>query len=250
MAIFLNYVLLGLVQGITEWLPISSDGHLFIAHRLLNIPEDLALDVFLHGASLLVLLIYFRQPIIDLLKGIIARNKADLLYAWFIILTTIATVTVALILEPWISVWQSNKAVALFFFITGIFVLSTRWTVHNNANKQLTWPKAVVLGLGQGAAVLTGWSRSATMLGLGLGFGLSKELAFRYTFIAAIPAIAGAFLREVPKLEIQPLHWVAFVVTLVSGYAALKLLDVLVRREQIFYFGIYAIILAGILFFL
>lgn len=250
MIVSLQYMLLGLVQGITEWLPISSDGHLYLAHHLLNIPEDLPLDVFLHGASLIVLVFYFRRELIALIKGLIARNKPDLLYAWFVILTTIATVIVALALEPWIPQLQYNKAVAVCFLITGLLVLSTRWTVQNTANKQLTWPKALVLGLAQGAAVLTGWSRSASMLSLGLAFGFSKELAFRYTFIAAIPAIAGAFLREVPKLTIQPMHWLAFVVTLISGYFALKLLDVLVRREKIFYFGIYAIALAVVLFFL
>ena len=246
----LQYIILGLVQGITEWLPISSDGHLYLAHNLLGIPEDLPLDVFLHGASLIVLVFYFRKQLMALIRGVLVRNKADILYTWFVILTTIATIAVALTIEKWLPQLQNNKAVALGFLLTGILVVSTRWTVQKQANKQLTWPKAVILGLAQGAAVLTGLSRSASMLAIGLAFGFSKELAFRYTFIAAIPAIAGAFILEVPKLSIQPLHWLAFVVTLISGYIALKLLDVLVRKEKIFYFGVYTIILAVVLFFL
>lgn len=250
MIVSLQYIVLGLVQGITEWLPISSDGHLYLAHNLLGIPEDLPLDVFLHGASLIILVFYFRKQLLDLIRGVLARNKADILYVWFVVLTTIATIIVALMIEKWLPQLQNNRAVAGGFLLTGLLVISTRWTARGKANKQLTWPKAVILGLAQGAAVLTGLSRSAAMLAVGLAFGLSKEFAFRYTFIAAIPAIAGAFILEVPKLSIQPLHWLAFVTTLISGYIALKLLDVLVRREKLFYFGIYTIILALVLLFL
>jgi len=245
-----HYIILGLVQGITEWLPISSDGHLYLAHKLLSIPADLSLDVFLHGASLIILVIYFRQQLLELIRGVLARKKADLIYTWFVILTTIATAIVALLIEKWLPQLQNNKAVAAGFLLTGLLVLSTRWTVSGQSHKQLTWFKAIVLGLAQGAAVLTGLSRSASMLAVGLAFGFSKEMAFRYTFIAAIPAIAGALIFEVPKLSLQPLHWVAFVATLISGYVALKLLDVLIRKEKIFYFGIYTIILATFLFFL
>lgn len=246
MAPWLQYALLGVVQGITEWLPISSDGHLVIAHEWLGVPNNLAFDVFLHLGSLIVILIYFRDDIARLLRALGKPSEvADRRLIAKIIGATIITVGIALVINPYIEGLQTVWVTAIFFIVTGIFVGLHRF-IHARASS-LTWGKTLGLGLAQGLAVLPGLSRSGSMLGWALVMGIKKEEAFRFTFLAAIPAIAGAFLFEVRHLEIQPVYWVGFIVTIIVGYLSLMMLELILKRDRLWVFSLYTIILGIVL---
>ncbi|MFH0874180.1 MAG: undecaprenyl-diphosphate phosphatase [Candidatus Komeilibacteria bacterium] len=246
MSAFFQYVLLGLVQGITEWLPISSDGHLVIAHQWLGVPANLAFDVFLHLGSLIVIIVYFRDDIWRLIRALGRPSEvAERKLIGRIIVATIFTVAVAWLLNPYIERWQTIRITAIFFIVTGIFVGLHKF-VRAKAGP-ITWGKSVILGLAQGLAVLPGLSRSGSMLGWGLVLGIKKEEAFRFTFLAAIPAIAAAFLFEVRQLQIQPIYWVGFIVTMIVGYLSLMALELIIKRDRLWVFSIYTIILGIIL---
>ncbi len=243
---FFQYAILGIVQGITEWLPISSDGHLVLAHAWLGVPTNLAFDVFLHLGSLIVILIYFRTDIVRLIRALGRPSEvADRNLIGRIIVATFFTVAIALLINPYMEQLQTVRVAAIFFIVTGIFVGMHKF-IRAKASS-LTWGKTIFLGLAQGLAVLPGLSRSGSMLGWGLALGLKKEEAFRFTFLAAIPAIAGAFLFEIRHLQIQPIYWVGFIVTIIVGYLSLMALELVLKRDRLWIFSLYTIILGVVL---
>ena len=237
-----QYIVLGAVQGITEWLPISSDGHLVLFHRWLGVPNNLAFDVFLHLGSLLVILIYFRHDIMRLALALGRRSEVeDRRLIVRLIIATIVTVAVALVLNPYVEQWQTITMSAIFFIVSGIFV-ALPYMVRRR-QRALNAPRAAWLGLWQGLAVLPGLSRSGSMLGWGLVLGLKKDEAFRFTFLAGIPAIAGAAILELPYLQIKAVYWAGFITTIVVGYLSLMLLELVLKRDKLWIFSLYTIIL-------
>jgi len=235
----LQAMILGVIQGITEWLPISSSGHLTIAEHVMKIESPLLFTVFLHFGSLIVILFVFWKDIINI----------KLEYLKKLIISSIPIMIVGLIFYNFIDRTFSNLLlVGAFLIINGIILFL-------NSNKQkkktLTVKDSIFMGLAQAIAILPGISRSGTTITAGLYRGVNETEVIRFSFIMAIIPIAGATLLSIWKLEsvppIQP-YLIGTIVSIIVGYFSLKLLMKVIKRLR--YFGVYCILIGILLIFL
>jgi undecaprenyl-diphosphatase len=204
---------LGILQGITEFLPISSSGHLALLHSFFGVEEGaLAYDVFLHVATLLAVLGYFWRDWLGLLKGgfsmLRERSLADprgrmLL---FVIVGTIPAALLGLLfgkqIEAFFYTGEGPGRVGVMFFLTGmVLLLAERLARHSRPMGSMHWRDSIIIGLAQAAALIPGVSRAgSTMIG-GLFLGLKRADAARFSFLLAAPITAGAALVKVPELS-------------------------------------------------
>jgi len=248
MSIVGTQVILGLVQGITEWFPVSSTGHLALAEHFLRMPEDLSYDVFLHIASLLVMIIFFRREILSLFTRTFVKPQREArAEVGYIIVTTLITVILGLAIAPvenyfrapvWIAAGLAVNA-AVLFMVRGL-----------NGPRSIDLRTAILIGLVQGFAVFPSVSRSAMTISIALLMKMRRDEAFRYSFLAAMPAIAAAIVVTVPKLQWHSEFLIGFMVTALVSYTSLAVLRVIVRRDYFHWFWIYNIILAvAVLFY-
>lgn len=236
---------LSIVQGVSEWLPISSSGHLVLVEKWLHLDVGLSFDVFLHLASLVVILFFFNKEIIEIFKLTFIKRQPDhprKNWFWYIVVSSIFTVGIALILYPKIDYFRDINSVSNWLLITSALVLSTRFVVGKERN--INWWHAAALGLAQGFAVLPGLSRSGTVIAIALAMKIKKDQAFDYAFLVAIPAIFGSFVLTVKDLNFDWIYVFSFAVTVVVSYLALILLKFVMKRDKFYLFFIYTLVLA------
>lgn len=243
---------LGLVQGLTEFLPISSDGHIAAYSLLFGMSQSLSLVVTLHLGTLLATALVFRRDLWQLaqatLRGaakpraFLATPDGALLKALF--LACIPTALIGLALESRVEALAENRlAVGAGFLASAGIVASARGRVAGRDS--ISVPVALLIGSLQGLAALPGLSRSAITIASGLALGLSPQTAFRFSFLLSIPAVAGAALLELRDpnvlMGMRASVWMATFVAFVSGYAALMLLRGLLSRGQFWLFALYLV---------
>lgn len=250
MSIFQS-IILGLVQGIAEWLPISSSGHLVLFEYWLKISVSVEFDIFLHLASLIVLLFFFRKEWIEILQLLFKPKSFSLNprknWPWYLLLSTVITGFLGFVFYQQIDLFRNPISVANCLLITSMLLLATALAKEKG---RITYLTAIMLGLVQGLAVLPGISRSGSVIALALILGMKKKDAFDYAFLLAIPAIFASFLLSVSDLV---WHWVylyGFVVTIVVGYFTLVLLKKIVLKNYFAWFFIYTSLLALLVFIL
>lgn len=236
-------IILSIVQGITEWLPISSDGHLVIVGTILNIQNTLSFDVFLHLGSLFVILLFFQHEIKDILKFGGERRH----WFWYIAAASLVTAAVGFWFYDKMDNLRTPEITAWGLFITSIFLLASRF--FKDKNKNISLYLALLLGLVQGLAVLPGWSRSGTVIAVSLILGTNRRDAFDFAFIMAIPAIFGAFLLSSQNLAFNWLYILGFLVTIIVSYLTLGLLKKIINKNYFYLFFIYTFILAVVIKF-
>jgi undecaprenyl-diphosphatase len=259
-------VVLGTVQGLTEFIPISSSGHLVIVPELLGWSEPgLAFDVWLHVASLLALLAYFSGDLLDLTRGVAARDQRS---RRLIILLAIGTVPAALAGLIWGDYFEESfvdaKSAALQLLITAaILVIAERALYFHSRRAVETGSRlrsmddlgpadAGVIGLAQAIAILPGISRSGSTIGAGLVLGVSRPDSARFGFLLAIPALLGAAVIKVPDFAGASLGLGAgiagFLASLVTSYAAIFGLIRYLRTNTLYPFAVYCVV-AGAIFY-
>ena len=245
---FLQATILGVVQGITEWLPISSSGHLVLSEKLMNLSVPVSFDIFLHIGSLLVIVVFFRQQLAEMIKSFLRRpnNCPVEQQKWwlYLVISTIVTGIIGVLFYPHIENYRTVCFATTGLLVTSIFVLSSYWS---REARSLNYYLAVVLGIVQGLAVLPGLSRSGLVLSTALLLGMGKKQAFEYTFILAIPAILASFVLGVKDLAWQGIYLWGLLVTILVGFASLTLLKKIVNQDKFYWFFIYTLIL-GIIF--
>jgi len=239
---FIQSIILSLVQGITEFLPISSDGHLNLFQYFFKLTPSLTFDVFLHAATFLSVIFFFRHQI----KYFFSNLK-------YIIVGSIpAAFTGFFLKDQFEALFANPKLLPFFFLITGVLVLITKF--FQKGDKPLTYFSAFVIGIFQALAILPGVSRSGCTIFAALLFGLSPINAFNFSFSLFIPASAGAILLEAKDILspsiITSNNLIAFVLTLFVGVIALKFLKKVIIKDKFWTFGIYTCLLAIILFFI
>ncbi len=268
-------IIIGLVQGLTEFLPVSSSAHLIFIQQLLGVTEpSLAFDVLLHVGTIVAVVTYFWRDIIqmiiaffeslvDLVKGrFITEIKKDQYkkLTWYVIIGTIPVGLVGIIFNDIVeSLFTGVSIPAFFLLITGcILYFSQRMNNGEIDLKNMTLKEAIIVGCGQACAIIPGLSRSGTTIATGLILGLDKEFAAKFSFILSIPAILGAAivqLKDVGGGSIELTAWIAgFLVATISGYLAIKFLLKLIQERSLDVFAYYcwiigAIILVGSLAF-
>ncbi|MBT4516788.1 MAG: undecaprenyl-diphosphate phosphatase [Candidatus Komeilibacteria bacterium] len=241
-------LILSIVQGVAEWLPISSSGHLVLFAKWLDIKEaSLTFDVFLHIASLAVILLFFKKQIIEIIKAPFnSKENSKENWWWYLIISNIFTAAIGYYLYQNIDSFRTIDSVSNWFLITSILLLASKFT---KGDKSLTWKHAVVLGIIQGLAVLPGLSRSGAVIALALAMKIKKTQAFNYAFIVAIPAMFGSFLLTARGFVFEPIYILAFGLTFVIGYLSLVLLKLIMKRDYFYLFFVYTLILSLILKF-
>ncbi len=260
----LEALLLGILQGVAEFLPISSSGHLSVAQKLLGLEEvPLLFDVFLHLATLAAICLFFRQKIATLFHSfwkVIARQESDdsdRRYIIAIILATLVTGIIGIFIEKVLPEMPIQVVFAGFIFTAILLLLSSRIGNSRIAEGNApSWRQALLIGLAQGVGTLPGVSRSGSTISGALFCGVTRELAGEFSFIVSIPAILGAFLLELK--DIGQLGSAVGIIPLIvgctsafaSGLFALTWLMKLIRKGKLGYFAIYLIPLGilGLLF--
>ena len=256
----LQAMIIGLVQGLTEFLPVSSSAHLIFAQQALGVSDvGLAFDVLLHAGTLVAVVVYFFDDIVNMIKGFllslidlkegkfIQEIKKDPYkkLAWLTILATIPVGIVGVLFNDAVEKLFTGLSIPAFLLlITGcLLYVSQRMNSGRIDVKNLSIKEALFMGCGQALAVLPGLSRSGTTIAAGLFAGLDKEFAAKFSFILSIPAILGAAvfeLRHIGGANVEIGACIAgFIVAVISGYFAISVLLKIVREKSLDIFAYY-----------
>lgn len=276
-------IVLGIVQGATEFLPISSSGHLFLAETWLGLTPNLPFTVLVHGASLLAVMLIYRRDLVRMIQGAFIyfcdrdhRYWTEGRLAWQLALATVCTVGVALLIEPYFEHLLALPWVAGTLVITGLLIVVAEkfrrgphsrgpysreignllprfWgdsclRRNEGGETQFSWNLAIILGLVQGLAVIPGISRSGLTIALLILLGLNRQLALRISFLLSIPTILGALVfmlkDEGSKLVFGTPELFGCAATFATALLAIYVMQDLVERRWI-WFAPYCLVLGG-----
>lgn len=262
---YLSAIIFGIVQGVTEFLPVSSSGHLLVLHRLMVLPvkDEVAFDVVLHLATFVAVLWFFRKDVAALAWRWLRSFKrlpgslTDL--SWLIVFATLPAGLAGLLWEDAIeTTFRSPLLVALMLILVGVlFIVVERTSKQSQELDQLTFRQAMVIGLSQALALVPGTSRSGITTISGMALNLKRTAAIRFSFLLSLPIIAGAALKKVPYLfeaDLQAHEWAvtgtAFAVAVISGWLAIALLLRFTQKHSLRAFAYYRFALAAIILLL
>ncbi|MFH0874704.1 MAG: undecaprenyl-diphosphate phosphatase [archaeon] len=247
----LQAIFLGIVQGITEWLPISSSGHLAIFSHLLKLEENVSFDIVLHIASLIVVMIVFRKEILWMIEGLLKKDKERIKFFAYLCNATIPIGLIGVLFNDLVKESFSNlKLIGAFYLVTAVILFLSRYP--NKKTKTITLKNSLVIGIMQGLAILPGVSRSGTTISAGLMQGVKKEEAARFSFLLFIPAILGASVLEAKNIlavDFAP-ALVGGIAAIITGLITLKVLLGIIKKGNFHYFSIYCLGLGIILLFI
>jgi len=240
-------VVLGIIQGVTEFLPVSSSGHLVLADHLLHISSNaLALDTMLHLGTLVAVLFVYRHAAREMVADPFGRLSGLLLAA------TIPTVLIGLVFEKTFEqVFDSGATIGAEFVFTGALLLYTEAKAVPNPERSMsdmTWRGAVLVGLAQGAAIMPALSRSGLTLCATLAQGIRRPEAVRFSFLLSIPVILGATILQAREWDltggsISSALWWGMGASAVSGYVAIRLFTRFMANRRMNVFGVYTMTL-------
>ncbi len=250
-------IILGVVQGITEFFPVSSSGHLVIFQALFGLKEpQMAFDIFLHLGTLISVLIFFRKDILRLFS----EDRKTLL---FLIVASIPTAVIGFLFKDVAEkFFAAPRAVGCMLGITGAWlVLASIYANRISQKRGLGLFNSIVIGIAQGIAVIPGISRSGATIATGIMTGLDNELAVRFSFLLAIPAILGAsavkahkfFQCDIVKYKYHPAaanpeqmlcFWAGGITAMLIGILSIKVILKLIKNNKLHIFGIYCIFMA------
>ena len=261
----LSAIILGAVQGISEFLPISSSGHLVLVPALLGIETGLAFDTILHIGTLVAIFTFFWKDIINLIKGFILsiidltegvdifkrelHRVPEKRFAWLIIVGTIPTGIMGILLKDAIeTIFRGTLFVGIFLTCYSCCSLLFRKTfIWTNYSKDMSFKQALIVGICQGLAVFPGISRSGSTIASGLCLGLNREYAARYSFLLSIPAVIGAGLiqiKDIATLDASVSVLLAgFISSVIFGYLSIKLLMKMIKGWSLDIFAYYCTII-------
>lgn len=248
-------IILGLVQGLTEFIPVSSSGHLVFLHQLFGITENgLTFDIALHIGTLVALVIYFHKDIWLLVQGILGKNEYTKL-AWLIVLATIPAVISGILLQERAeSVFRATNLVAINLIIVACLMLLAEWFANKHTSKtsleKISPLQAIAVGTAQAIAVIPGVSRSGSTITTGLFAGLDRVAATRFSFLLGMPITFGAIVKVLADHNALTtvgndigLFAVGIITALISGLFAIKFLLKYLAKHTLAVFAYYRIAL-------
>ena len=250
-------LILGLVQGLTEFLPVSSSGHLMLLNQIFKIEGDfLFISIVLHLATLFAIVIVFYKEIWQLIKHPFSKQAINLYIA------TIPTVTIVLLFKAFIEKFFNNASLLPFCFMFTAFLLVITQFLSNKKqvdfNKQIKTSSAFIMGISQGFAVIPGISRSGSTICTGLILGEEREQTAKFSFLMSIPIIFASLLYEIiftdsvitiKTVGVLPLL-IAFLSAFLVGILSIKFMLRVVKNSKYYYFSIYLIALSILSFFI
>jgi undecaprenyl-diphosphatase len=242
----LEALLLGVVQGLSEFFPISSSGHLEMLQALLGITDKgIVFEVTVHVATLASVLIFYRRRVAGLLAGLWRRDAAAIGYAGKLVQATVPAVVAVLLAGDWFDAqFESPHVAGLCLLVTGGILWTTRATLPRATGDEPTWAAALLIGCAQVLAILPGISRSGTTVAAALALGVAPVAAAEFSFLMSVIAIAGAAVRTLPELSgvgaaaAVPLL-VGGAAALVAGVVAIAIFVRLLRSQGFYRFAYY-----------
>ncbi|MBM3239792.1 undecaprenyl-diphosphate phosphatase [Candidatus Poribacteria bacterium] len=259
---------LGLLQGLTEFLPVSSSGHLVLMQHFMGMKEpQLFLDIMVHVGTLGAICLVYYRIIWKIMKGCVRMlgdrkfyrspfqmfsKNAELQFVWFIILGNIPAGLVGVLLKDSIeSAFASPVIVACMLIVTGLFLQLSRVAKKNpNPRQALNSWDAIRIGIAQAVAIMPGISRSGSTISVGLATGVSPQTAAQYSFLLSVPAILGASaleLKDIHEVSLAPISIIIGTLTaFIVGYIALRGLLATLNRGRFVVFSYYCFGLGGL----
>jgi undecaprenyl-diphosphatase len=251
----LEAVILGIVQGFTEFLPVSSSGHLNLLQKVFGIEEPaLTFDIFLHMATLIPVLFIFWKDIWKLIKKPFQKTT------YLLIVGTLPLVAVAVFFKGYIdALFQSGALLGVCFLITGLILMAADSAPRGHKNLDtMKYTNALFVGIIQAIAVIPAISRSGSTIGASLFAGLDRESAARFAFLLSIPAILGGMVMEVKAavtegadffaLGLIPM-WAGFAAAVICGFIAIKIMLKVIKTKRLIYFSYYVLVLGTLIIF-
>lgn len=263
---YTQVIILGILQGITEFLPISSSGHLVIAQKLFGIKEPpIFFDILVHFGTLSAVFFYFRKEILGLCLGLARKEKESINFFGLIIIGTVPIAVVGYLLKDSIEViFNSLTLVGFAYLGMALILFLTRKKMNVFQGRSLESKKpsegirrigmldAVFIGLFQALAILPGISRSGSTISAGIFRNIDRESAFRFSFFLIIPAVLGALILEISngglvELRVFEAGIIGFVVSAFVGFLSLGILRRVLVSRKFFLFGFYCLILGVVI---
>ncbi|WP_347550762.1 undecaprenyl-diphosphate phosphatase [Pseudalkalibacillus hwajinpoensis] len=254
----IKYALLGLLQGFTEPIPISSSGHLVIAQELFGLEiKGLSFEILMNFASLIAVLIIYRSDLVRLTSNGLSyvvsrdqRSKSDFMFIVYLLIGTIPAAVLGLLFEDFIGEQLKGiKIVGATLIITGIALWLIRNLRGSKGDSELNFRDAIIVGLAQAVALIPGISRSGATIVAAMGIGMKQETALRFSFLLFIPVSVGTMLLGFDDLLSDPRfndllipYIVAFLLSLIASYFSLKWFMNIMARGNLIYFAIYCFI--------
>jgi len=239
-------LLLGLVQGLTEFLPISSSGHLVLAERIVGYrPQGLFFEIAVHVATLLSVVLAYAGRLSRLLGGLVRGSAAEWRYAGLLILATIPAAVAGVLWRDWFeATFHSMSALGAQFLFTAAILWSTKWAIPRATDPRVTPSRALLIGVAQAVAIIPAVSRSGTTIVAALWSRLAPGPAAEFSFLMSIVVIAGSGILEARHLSansalLGPGLVTAFVAALLSGIVAIRFLVALLRSNRFHLFAPY-----------
>lgn len=256
----LQAFVLGAVQGLTEFIPVSSSGHLVLVPEALGWGEPgLSFDVMLHTGSLIALLIYFSGDLLDLVRGFAAGDAGSRRMVWLLAIGTVPAGLAGVLFGAFFEEqFTDEKAAALQLLLTAAILVAAEQALRFHEKRtartgeslrelrDLRIPDAIAVGVAQALAILPGISRSGSTIGTGLALSMERDDAARFAFLLAIPALIGATILEVPELRGSSLGFGAAaagtIASLVTSYAAIWGLIRYLKTNTLYPFAVYCVV--------
>lgn len=236
-------LILGTIQGITEWLPISSSGHLAITHKLIGIDASAAFDVTLHFGTLLAVAAIYYRDFLEMIKATIRLNfksPAGKMAVNLVIATIPAAVIGYLFNDFFESLFSSMLIVGIALLLTGALLLLASMTRGRN---EVGIKEAVIIGFAQVASIVPGISRSGSTMSAGMLSGVDKNKALQFSFLMSFPITLGAAIFELKDSGLLDLDFMPTIIGItaafITGYLSIKLLVTVVKQSKLQYFAYY-----------
>ncbi len=260
--LILKYLIIGLVQGFTEPIPVSSSGHVIIASEILGMGEQgFTFAILTNTASLLAILYIYRKDIIRLVTNSLVflktkdpKYRSEFNFVIFIVIGTIPAGLLGFLLSDFIVESVSMRTIALMLFVTGIAIWAIRNLKGSKGEGSLSAMDAFLVGLGQAVALLPGISRSGATIITSMAVGMKRETALRFSFMLYIPISLGGvvlgltdFLDEPNKGELAIPYSVAFLSTLLMTYISMKWFMGIMMKGKLIYFTYYCFVVGTLL---
>ena len=252
----LEAIILGIIQGLTEFLPVSSSGHLEIAKAIFGKEQEdggILMTVTLHAATALSTIVVFRKDIGVILKGLFAfKQNEELLFSLKIIVSMIPAAFIGLFFEDQIdALFDSNiLLVGLMLLVTGLLLFLA--DKAKNTDKKAGFKEALIIGVSQAIAILPGISRSGATISTSVLLGIDRERAARFSFLMVVPLILGKMAKDLmdgefsgDSVELMPLG-IGFIAAFITGLVACTWMISLVKKSKLSWFSIYCFLIGTI----
>ncbi|MCS7097760.1 MAG: undecaprenyl-diphosphate phosphatase [Candidatus Methanomethyliaceae archaeon] len=240
----LNHIIFGLIQGATEWLPISSSGHLLIFKHFMKLDFTIEFFIAVHLGTLFSVIIYFRREILEILKSIKDSKSEGFKLLIYILIGNLVTAVIALTFEEYFERLFSEISTLPYAFIASGILILLSW--RRKGNYGIDLKRAIVIGAFQGISIIPGISRSGATISSALILGVKAEEAFKFSFLLSIPAIIGANIFKIWNMS--SLIIIPMISAFLSGYIAIYIVRKTLKRFHLF--SIYCFLIGIIIWIL